>query len=122
MVLTAEGAIGLLRMVVFEKGADFRYQKVASPNGYPWCVNFHEGQPSCIVGHVLANLGLTGEDAGRWRVAGDVGVSETFGRLDGTEFGWTADTDAADILTIAQSQQDNGMTWGEALSAAEGLV
>lgn len=122
MILDAKGAIGLLRLVVFEKGADFVYEKVDFDGAHiPRCVNFHEGEPSCIVGHVLANLGVSAEDAARMGVDGNMSAINVAGNLERFGYEWKIDSDAVDILTAAQIRQDNGQSWGEALAYAENL-
>lgn len=116
MVLDTEGAIRALRTVVFEKGADYVY-----PAGDK-CFNFVDGEPSCIVGSVLALLGLTFEEADRCGVSGSNDAWETTGKLnqlqDGS-FDWVIDEGARLVLAAAQEVQDARRSWGEALSAVE---
>lgn len=120
MVLDGKGAIGLLRLVVFEKGADFVYEKV-SRDGVLLCVNFSDGQPSCIVGHVLANLGVSGEVADRLDISGSYTPGEVATVLEKRKYEWQLDDDAVGILYTAQGRQDEGASWGEALADAEEL-
>lgn len=67
MTLDADGAIRSLRTVVYEKGADFVYPGDRLEDQ---CLNFKDGEASCIVGHVLALLGLTYERAVELGIAG----------------------------------------------------
>lgn len=118
MILDAKGAIGLLRLVVFEKGADHTYSRVPGSFG-PVCVNFYDGEPSCIVGHVLANLGVSAEKAAEMEVSHNVSVVNVARNLKRCGYEWEIGEDAVDLLEEAQTLQDNGHTWGEALANAE---
>jgi hypothetical protein len=116
MVLTPRAAIGLLRMVVHDKGADYVYPRVA--RGLP-CVNFTDDGPSCIVGHVLERIGVTADDAKILGINGEISASESCGRLEQAEFRWRFASETLDILEVAQMSQDSGGTWGHALARAE---
>lgn len=117
MILDADGAIRCLRTVVFEKGADYVYQ--SGSDGL--CFNFRDGEPSCIVGHVFALLGLTAEKAEELGVDGARSVIPSCQVLSQSDFDWNFDNNAAEILNTAQGVQDYGWTWGEALAASERL-
>lgn len=117
LILDGKKAVALLRLVVFEKGADYVYVR---PNpDRDTCVNFHDGQPSCIVGHVLANLGVTGEKAEEFGIAGSQGVYDAVRSINASDLPWTINSEACLVLGAAQAVQDAGGTWGEALEAAE---
>lgn len=96
--LTVGEFLHTLRQVVAEKGANYS-------NGM--CRYWHNGQPSCIIGHALDALGivvppsLEGKDAH--------GVLATFGATEAVQ----------DVADQAQTAQDFGHTWGEALQEAE---
>lgn len=118
MVLDTEGAIRALRTVVFEKGADYVYPGTSGDK----CFNFVDGEPSCIVGSVLALLGLTFEEADRCGVSGSNDAWETTGKLNqpqGGSFDWVIDEGARLVLAMAQEFQDARYPWGEALSQVE---
>lgn len=89
-----------------------------SPTGQgTGCVNFHDGEPSCIVGHLLAMHGVTEEDLTvRDGTNLNVVTAKTLvqmGLLDVSE-------DALGLLMLVQSRQDRGTPW--ALAVAEALV
>lgn len=116
-ILTGEGALGLLRLVVFEKGEGYVYPN--SVNRVEGCRNFEDGQPSCIVGHVFAKLGVTYDDAVNASIDGTKGVRWSTNCLEKSGFEWSFSRNAIKVLSSAQSWQDRGATWGEALAAAE---
>jgi hypothetical protein len=119
MILDADGAIRALRTVVFEKGADYVYPGTSGDK----CFNFVDGEPSCIVGSVLALLGLTFEQADRLGVSGSSSAWDTTRELNlDDDFEWTITEQAKQIFGEAQTVQDNRKTWGEALAAAEAEV
>ena len=103
-----------LRAVVAEKGDDYMYAEAV-------CQYAIDGQPSCIVGHVYARLGLLDEET-QWSDA-RAGLLHT---------GAIA-MPARWVLLAAQMVQDGAHprsergtwgrsergTWGEALAAAE---
>ncbi len=64
--LTYKQTVGGLREIVRKRGRRYIYNK----DGCAVCVNFEDGQPSCVAGHLYAMHGITGE--GGW-VAGTVG-------------------------------------------------
>lgn len=118
MVLDTEGAIRALRTVVFEKGADYVYPGTPGDK----CFNFVDGEPSCIVGSVLALLGLTFEQADRCGVSGSNDAWDTtreLNRLWDGSFNWVIDEGARLVLAVAQRIQDVRCSWGEALSQVE---
>lgn len=81
-----------------------------------YCYNVWEGKPDCIVGHALVYLGVPIE----WfevdnRAIDDVGdVCKSLFLQDTFEFTHTARM----MLGQVQSDQDGGMTWGEAVTRA----
>lgn len=121
----ADEAILSLRAVVFEKGADFRYCNPSwteedITSGITKCLNFHGREPGCIVGHVLAKLGLTAEMANELGIAGGAGAWDACRALGGHDsFPWTFTPEAICVLATAQSHQDERRTWGFALEQAE---
>lgn len=122
MTVTVEGLSEALvtqaiEAVVAEKGADYVYP--GSDTGSCWYARQDDDNnlvPSCIVGHVLHRLGFN--------------LTYLHDTYEGTRFvglgtyGVYTDTTYQSIpehvaiaLSDAQSKQDNGETWGEALAA-----
>ena len=121
MILDADGAIRSLREVVYSKGPDYVYKRVESHGLGGACVNFHNGEPSCIVGHVFAMLGLTQEAAELVGVAGTSIASVSCLYLNRSDFEWEFTDQAVCLLALAQDYQDSACSWGQALEACEGL-
>jgi hypothetical protein len=116
-VINAQQAYDLLEEVV--KGReDFVYYR---PRDYGnTCVYFDNNQPSCIVGHVLAELGLTAADVETFNAEAFLTI---LGRLEQHGFRFTEK--ASDVLFAAQYTQDGAgapddadHSWGEALNKA----
>lgn len=106
-------ALRLLREVVAER-PDYVYEPPA--DAHELCVYQSHGEPSCVVGHVLARAG--------WPVRALIELDRTgvsagllHQRLDGVT------EQAATVLAVAQNWQDVGgdHTWAGALAAAERL-
>ena len=114
--LTPEVALDLLAKAVAKRGEDYVYEKLDYASGLE-CRYAHRGAPSCLVGEVLFEAGIT--------LAALV-------RFDRDEIGNPSalvDTDSLDIpfatafaLDRAQQAQDTGKTWGAALQAARDYV
>lgn len=109
--LTLDEAKELLNRAVEERGRTYIYQSPVEGA----CVYFDPegGCPSCLVGHVLAYKGFSlddfspGSNINRWEVAQLV------------ESGFLlVDDETQTLLTIAQTEQDDGMTWGRAVEEA----
>lgn len=117
LVLDAPQAVAMLRKVVYGR-EDYVYVR---PSNAPYCVNFtDEGQPSCVVGHVLAELGLTFEVAELLEIKGNIAIRSAAGKVNKCpDFGWALTEAAVQVLAAAQLVQDDGRTWGEALGRAE---
>ena len=109
--ITATTALNLLEEVVREKGGDYVYPNLDR------CIYFDdEGAPSCIVGHVLAKLGAIEGDL-KSKIGPGIKVNEallTSLIIDGIEL----EEDAMNLLRAAQRKQDEGSTWGAAVSKA----
>lgn len=95
----------LMEAVVNKMGADYVY-----PERELGCQYVRDGQPSCIVGHVLVEAGVPVDEIGKhegrsaWAMAPDV-----------TPWG-DKGTPVIEALDAAQHAQDTGSTWGEALA------
>lgn len=107
--LTTGEFLHTLRQVVAEKGADYVYPESERLESGA-CRYWHNGQPSCIIGHALDVLGLV--------VPPPLEGSSAPYVLD--EFG--APVQVGRVAGYAQATQDLGGSWGEALMAAEKAV
>lgn len=125
LVLGSDQAVALLRKVVYGR-EEYVYERFpASANlgsddaGY--CLNFDlDGNPSCVVGHVLVEMGLSFEQAEVLGIATNRAVCTVVPILNEyPEFGWSFSQEAENVLTAAQQAQDDGRPWGEALEEAE---
>jgi len=106
-----------LQTLVDAAGEDFVYTQRPDTAGTK-CVYVHEGKPDCIVGQFLAGLGVSIERLERADARfGGVPAYELLDQLvhEGVVEGswWTFSA-----LNSAQSAQDDGNTWGEALRSA----
>jgi hypothetical protein len=119
ITIDAARAMTLLREVVAEKGAGYRYEKVKSI-GAMACLYVHRGNCSCLIGHALHRAGVSTSELGvldqYGNDDGDTGIAQVHDRLP-DRFQLTGD--AVEILAAAQSAQDHGLSWGDALNAAE---
>lgn len=111
-VVTYEETLRALNEAVRDKGYNHVYQR---PDG-GYCYNVWEGEPHCIVGHVLVRLGVPVE----WfekdnRNIDDVGdVCKNLFLQGLFEF----EEEARDLLGDAQVFQDSGDTWGVSVTRA----
>lgn len=106
------------KRAMVEKGADFIYKlaerEQRMEQGYSSqdveCLYFEEDtkQPSCIVGHVIADLDLPHPKEG-------IGVDSYYEDL--RQRGINLDDRAENFLSYAQAAQDKGLPWGEAYDA-----
>lgn len=125
-VLDTERALALLDAAVADRGADYIYtppwgEAVVNGDG-TLCLYWHRsavdssdaGQPGCIAGHVYHAAGVSGE----WLSRNERIDATTVGqRLNDTTI--LAVTEGARyILNVAQSEQDAGVPWGEAVAYA----
>jgi hypothetical protein len=119
--VSGEQVLKLLEQVTAEKGTDYRYPEELFLKSNV-CVNFtSDGQPSCIVGHVLPKLGVDYEIAVAYEIDGGSSAASTVRTLE--EYGHTGFThEALAALATAQNFQDFGWTWGEAVEAARASV
>jgi len=110
-IIDSRAAVSVLDQVAENK----RHYVYLEENEF--CRNFDSRtkEPSCIVGHVLAKLGLTPEQCGQSTVVST--LSELEAKSD-TRF----TVAAAAALAAAQGVQDTGGTWGEAVNAAHRVV
>ena len=109
--LTYEQATELAEAEIAKEGANYVYPQMEIPGGGN-CQYFRDGEPSCIVGRILAEL-----DVPEKALAHNLPAWRALGLLDSTGF-VTADSKAVDFLQELQMRQDKGMPWGEAYSEA----
>jgi hypothetical protein len=112
--LTMNRAVQLAKEVVAEFGEDYVYpeeHKVLFPgNDEASCMYVHHGKPSCIVGQILHQHGVSTEELSLWENRGAYRVAEAV-----TD---TEDAGVLGFLSAMQSRQDAGMNWGDALIRA----
>lgn len=116
-VINAQQAFDLLAKVVEGREDFVYYRKVDYGTA---CVYFENLEPSCIVGHVLAELGLTAADVETFNVFAFINI-----RSELEQFGLRFTEKASDVLFAAQYTQDGAgnpddatHSWGEALNKA----
>jgi hypothetical protein len=113
----------LMEEAVALKGEDYVYeQPTSNPDDIlsPTCYYVWDNQPSCIVGHVLYAAGVPLDDLHEHEGNAALMVAAALipewndGKDDSSRVGPTRLVRALDK---AQSAQDSGSTWGEALRA-----
>lgn len=104
-------ALASLARVVAKKGISYVYPD-AERSVTGSCQYTVAGKPSCIVGHVLADLGKLGGRVVDMNKSADALADGS----DGSGNGFTRG--AARLLRAAQVEQDSHKTWGQALAAA----
>jgi hypothetical protein len=110
-----------LRAVVATKGPDYVYPRGGKHGGMGEdCVYFEpNGEPSCIIGHVLARHGVTLEDLRHDTEDLNEGSSVAQLIMDGLlRLDGPYERDLRDFLQDVQAFQDRGVPWGPALDFA----
>jgi hypothetical protein len=108
--ITDEKIMATLREVVAER-PEFIYQKPPASEGrVPVCRYVHGDVPGCLIGHVLHRLGVSLETLSVQEGQPAQHLTETLG-IGGDAVRWA--------MGAAQSVQDSGSTWSEALAGAE---
>lgn len=123
--LTLDQARELLRAVVAEHGEDFRYTDPRGPSclyvtreyaieHWGWDPDRVVGQPGkrCVVGTLLDRHGEVWHRQEKF-------WDQTVEGIQNANPGDYFTPEASEYLRIAQSRQDRGETWGQALEAAE---
>ena len=112
--ITHEDVLRVMIEVVEEYGRDYVYQRQPGPGGpNDKCVYIKDGQPSCLIGHVLVRLGVDVSfltDRNSALIASHLFDSPEANRP------WTPMAGA--VMEAAQLAQDVGDTWGKALDDA----
>lgn len=112
--LTKPEVLDMLKREVEKKGADY-VDPGANDFGCRY-VNEDQKTPSCIVGHILINNKIVPPDFFFEHNLNETDVSDVSEHVPMTPA-------ALEALVAAQSKQDRGATWGEALKAAKaGMV
>jgi hypothetical protein len=122
--LTYEDAVLGLKKALAVKGEDYVYERPKFPLNdgltIEACAYFTaEGQPSCIVGHVMADLGHTINDLDQ--IASSYDGTFNTGATASTAMdylGYELDEKTRCLLSVAQDYQDSGHRWGEAVEVA----
>lgn len=111
--LTPEIVTPIIRQIVAEYGEDYVYKAEERAREFPnlGCVYREFGEPSCLVGHVLDRAGVPYDKY--WDLDGD--SASTLLKDSPHE-------DLRIALDAAQTVQDVGQTWGEALKVYEEKV
>lgn len=122
-VLSKDNVIELLERAVEEKGADY-----VDPNAADHVCEYadEQGNPLCIVGHVLSYLGEPLKptvhedyDGEQYTTLWGTGMDATEAIINPSAFGVDDYDVVASVLSNAQRVQDRAGTWGEALEAAK---
>lgn len=114
--LTLDRVKALAAEVVEEFGKDYVYPEEHRRwnTGTHMCVYVHEGNPSCMVGQILARHGVSTEQLSRFEFRGAWNVASNL--VPGTS------ESALRYLDRLQGKQDEGFTWGESMESAHGLL
>lgn len=111
-LITKAKALELLEAAVAERGADYVYPRTFDGTG-PSCVYVRGGKPACLVGLAMTKAGVPIEQLAGWDTRFESDAHSVL-----VDDGLAA-VDVAEMLAAAQSVQDDGGTWGEALDAAK---
>lgn len=114
---TAEQVLEALETAV--KGKE-EYVDPRTQMQYLACKYVIDGAPSCIVGQTLAILGVPVKVLNLMDCAGNPSFAGD-GYTALAQAGFTVDSIGRQMLVTAQTHQDSGKTWGEALSAARAM-
>jgi len=118
IVIDAERAIELLRNRV-QGNEDFVYPRL---DGDLSCKYESDGCPSCLIGCVLFDTGVSVEDLKNMDLLYEKMIDTDIGSLyalDNLPSNVRITRQAVDIFSAAQSAQDTGLSWGKALEKAE---
>lgn len=136
---THDETLELLNAAVAKKGEDYVYGSDLVINQFgrpgPSCHYAWDGKPDCIVGHVLASVGVSlaelhygdspseendfqPKNYGRYATGSANSVIEVLSRDGVVNF----TDDARALLQETQRLQDSYVPWGEAVAEAAGLA
>jgi hypothetical protein len=132
--ITRDDALTQLRNAVEDRGADYVYPGTDPDSGGVTCRYFADyevptgefGQdgdnphpPACIVGHALSQLGVTYEDVTAVKTARNLTNTASARALLPALPGLDVTPEALEAFADAQDAQDCGLTWGDAITAAQ---
>jgi|SRR5882757_1231821 len=104
-----------LRDLVVLKGEDYVYE----PDGRDRCDYVRSGEPSCIVGRFLANLGVPLERLEKADATyGGISVGTLLEQLEEEGVIDRVSFRATQVLSKVQHRQDSGIPWGVAVQEA----
>ena len=112
-IQSVEHVIELLENAVKDRGADWVYPLEWKHRDGP-CRYFIDGKPGCIIGHVIYQLGGGPDDVEEGE--GVFGL-EVWNRVLEISDDYKI-LEILEILSTAQTAQDYGTSWGEAVAAA----
>lgn len=113
--LTYENTVLALKNAVALKGEDYVYKVSANTRG-PACVYFgRDKQPSCIVGHLLAEMGVEPFAFNSKTNSSSVTALMSKGVLEVDDLDANFRSRTLELLAMTQNKQDNGIPWGRAL-------
>ena len=123
-IYTDEQVVEIAERVVAEFGLDYVYPKRADQNATRsnGCDYVRDGQPSCLAGRIVHRMGMPLDMLAMFEGHGVqtvVGQARLLGVVDpypNMERPISISNRAARALGMAQSMQDSGSTWGEALN------
>lgn len=104
-----------IKSIIDAKGAGHVYKKRITAGCTMGCVYAYDGQPDCIVGYLLAELGVPVADMDYTSVERLSFSDHTISRAEddiAREYGIEFTSDAIDFLTGIQAMQDAGESWG----------
>jgi hypothetical protein len=107
---TVEGTIKALEAVISAKGADYVYEQIDGSCRYL----DDNGNPSCIIGHILVNAGADTDAISSFEGAAARSMFQHLG-INST---WKLDT----LITNVQAKQDAGYSWGYALEMGKAAI
>ena len=121
ITIDRDRAIELLEQAVAQRGSDYVYHKPAAlRNEAPTCLYLHgQDGPGCLIALALSLAGVSSEQLGQLDSRTDAAIVteevQDYLRSVSVEIS----DDAYGVFGVAQSRQDYGNTWGEALDAAK---
>lgn len=112
--ITVETVLSTMEEVVAEFGEDYVYVEPGDPEDDSYgCLYAHEGGPSCLIAHVLTRLDVPLSELAEYEGNSAIYLAEDLLGLSNS---------VANVLQAAQSEQDTGGTWGEALDYARDVA
>ena len=116
---TSREALTDLEAAVLKRGGDFNFRKhynITDPDTESFYFDIY-GEPACIVGYVLAARGFKAEDF-VGKPMNHFAVHGLYAAINGVPSPATGLWGAMEVLGAAQTVQDAGGTWDEAVTMA----